>query len=84
MSGFYASDVAVWPDGKIVVGENSSGTGKILRIRRGGGRDSAFGVNGVTSDPAGPDAIEAIELQGGKILVAGDAAGVSYVSRFLG
>ena len=84
VSGFYASDVAVWPDGKIVVGENSSGTGKILRIRPGGGRDSAFGVNGVTSDPAGPDAIEAIELQGGKILVAGDAAGVSYVSRFLG
>ena len=78
---FIVTDVAVQTNGKILVG---SSDGALLRLSAGGVRDLGFGTNGATEDPAISGGGSAIELQGGKILLAGDDAGVSYVSRFLG
>jgi uncharacterized delta-60 repeat protein len=79
---FSVEDIAVQANGRILVSDSTGGL--LLRVRPGGAKDLGFGVSGVTEDPAGPARGIAIELQAGKILLAGPAGGATLVSRFLG
>ena len=81
VSGFVVGDAVVQADGKILLSDSAQG--RLLRIRSVGSRDLGFGTSGVTQDPSGPDDGDAIELQGGRIILAGDSSGASAVSRFI-
>jgi uncharacterized delta-60 repeat protein len=73
-----AADLALQPDGKIVVAAQAVVAGKfsfaVVRLEAGGGLDDSFGVGGVATVAftAQPDIPQAVTLQSdGKILVAG-------------
>jgi uncharacterized delta-60 repeat protein len=71
-----AHNLAVQPDGKILVSSGSAENLKVVRLTAGGSFDSSFGNGGVaTIDSGGPDFAGRVALQpDGKILVAGTTA----------
>ncbi len=84
------AEVALQPDGKIVLASNVQGPGSldfgVARLTSGGTPDPAFGMGGkVTTDFAGAaDNAAALALQSdGKIVVAGIANGNYAAARYL-
>lgn len=69
----YANDVAIQPDGRIVVAGNSDGDLAVARLDPGGGLDDTFSGNGkATLDLGGSVSGLGVAVQGdGKIVVAG-------------
>lgn len=81
-----AGDVAVAPDGKIiVVGDASSGNVGVARFNSNGTPDTTFSGNGAAAvDLGGTDFASAVAIQSGKIIVAGTSSDNWFAARLLG
>jgi uncharacterized delta-60 repeat protein len=82
--GSVGRDVALQPDGKIVVAGSSDGM-TLVRYETDGSLDPSFGSGGIAKSAApGPSWAESVVLQGdGRILAAGGAGTSMAVARFL-
>ena len=78
----YAFSVAIQPDGKILVSGRTEYRGVIVRFNANGSLDQTFGTLGLTGTTEFIEA-DAITLQNGKIVVAGNIEnGVSGIVRY--
>ena len=81
----YASDVAIQPDGKIVVAGSALGDFAVARYNRNGSLDKSFSGDGrqLTPFAAGDARARGLRIQSnGKIVVAGHAGGKFAVARY--
>jgi uncharacterized delta-60 repeat protein len=76
-----AYDVAIQPDGKILVVGGSSGKFALVRYNTNGSLDGSFGTGGIVTSTVGPGSAEgrALAVQAdGKIVMAGNSYNGSY------
>ncbi|MCL4299379.1 MAG: hypothetical protein KJ077_26830 [Anaerolineae bacterium] len=85
-SNVAGADVAIQPNGKIIIVCNGTGEFALARYTITGSLDSAFGNGGVITTPIGSSAGNfVVTLQpDGKILTAGGSSGGFALARYLG